>query len=1280
MKLKQLLFSAALLASMSAMGQSVPTHEMYVDFGITERTDIVSALDKWQPGDNFSNDPNYQDENFFISRVPLKTRFINSNTQANKNLNEENNKNLCWCSPIGEMTKKWGPMPRYNFDGDNFNMWQYINIHANWSNSWFRVPGTFNDVAHKNGVRTGCLYFIDWASQVSATSDAGKMLAQLAAKNEDGTFKYARKLIQFLRYYGIDGIGLNPEGYWSTQLNEDFSSFLAECHKVAEEMNHPFHVEWYAFVSNSGGLSDNGSKLEIGANDKWFHKNGYPVTDVFFLNYNWTESGLQKSVDAAKSLGRSTYDVYAGFDQQGRGYGKYGNAGWTALMKQPVSIVVWGGHDRSQLYAGSTEGGNSDLSVQNEYQKKQELLFTGGSRNVLRTPDVTDDVITSSYSDLTKWHGYSKAVIEESTLTELPFVTRFNLGNGYSFSKEGTVTFDHKWYNIGLQDLLPTWRWWIDNGDGVTIPSDPINCDFTFDDAWFGGSCLKIHGATSKSDIRLFSTKFNIASTADEFTIVFKMLNGTDPKMKLKVSKLGAESAFTYHTLPTDGIVQGKWNTVKIKASELNLKVGDVIGCIGLAIEGTDKDYAVLLGEMSFIPKLFKKTPVTPVITYTNVMKRVYNRADFKVIFDVPFSGTRKEEYKDCPIYNEEVNSWYYEVYVKQGEKETLVTATTSWAAYVVDAPLNGVDQKFQIGVRSVGLDGKTVSPIVWSDEIESDLSTIETLTIDKDIIKPNEEVTIGFEDPNHPTANIEILNALTGDVIDSKENVLKLTTSLPSIGTYDVKVATKMNINGVLKDTVVINRALLLVTPEATGRLPMITNIAADKTEVLTEEKVNLSADIAKGDTYLQNGRERDCSVSQSLYMKEPYQLTVDSKVMSEYTNTSFALWFKVEKFEHASLGTLLMTKVNRNYSGTWTESVWGEMWTAIRPANYSDNKYKNGEDELSVSVDAPPAGTSNYEHNAEVDGMSNGYTLSPNTWYHVCVVKAGRNVKLYLNGKKIIDVQSRGTGPKDWKGAKFYVGGSMTNLASFTGWVDEVQIWSKALTEAEIKESMSGYLIPPTGLDGYFTFESTVTDEDGNIYFPNEGNNSVAVPGANMTIGTTENKKNVDVPQNQLTPALGVPYITGSRPIKFESAKWILDGANFSQEGDNKATATYATDGQYPVTLTLTNSWGSATKTITDYIVVKKGVGIEEDNKANNYLIYPNPFKEQANILFADAGIYNVLVFDIQGKQISASNYNAAAGEVCQLSFDAPQGMYYVAVMQNDKCVQSFKVIKER
>ena len=60
------------------------------------------------------------------------------------------------------------------------------------------------------------------------------------------------------------------------------------------------------------------------------------------------------------------------------------------------------------------------------------------------------------------------------------------------------------------------------------------------------------------------------------------------------------------------------------------------------------------------------------------------------------------------------------------------------------------------------------------------------------------------------------------------------------------------------------------------------------------------------------------------------------------------------------------------------------------------------------------------------------------------------------------------------------------MTNLASFTGWVDEVQIWSKSLSEDEVREAMNGYVIAPDNLEGYFTFETQETDADGNIYFP--------------------------------------------------------------------------------------------------------------------------------------------------------------------------------------------------
>ena len=1271
------LFSAfMLLFATGVMAQSVPTHEMYVNSGTPES--IVSALDKWEPGEPWNGDENYLDENFWISRVPLKNRF-RPGDQANDALNDSNNKKFCWMAPTGEMTKKWGALPRYNFDGDNFNMWQYLDIHSNWTNGFWRVPGAFNDVAHKNGVKTGCTYFIDWGTNITVSQEPGKTLYELSeplssANAYGDKYKYSRKLIQFLKYYGIDGLCFNPEGRWGVTLYQRFIPFLAECHKVAEKMNYSFHVDWYAFVTNKGMLSDNSCMLSSN-NDNWFHIEKYnnveynqPVTDVFMLNYNWTEGGLATSASTAESYGRSTFDVYAGFDMQGRGYGKNGNAGWSALMRQPVSVVVWGAHDRNQLYISSTEGGQSDYAVQNEYQKKQEMLFSGGNRNVLKMPALTDANVTSSFSDLQDWHGYATAVIERSPLNEVPFVTRFNLGNGRFFKNEGVTTWDHKWYNYGMQDLLPTWRWWIDNGDGKTVPADAVNLDFCYDDAWFAGSCLKVHGATTRSDVRLFATKWNVADANDEFRLVFKPKSSGATCLELMVAKENGENSFVY--VPVTGDIKGgEWNHVTIKASEAGLKAGDVIGCVGLSVKNTTAAFEVLLGEFAFIPASFNEQPATPVITHAEVMKRYYNRADIKIIFNMPTPESRKAEYEGCPVYNEEVGTWYYEIYVKQEDKETLLTTTTSWAAYVVDATLIPKVETLQIGVRAVGKDGRAKSEIIWSDEIEEPLTMIETLTVDKSVIKPNEIFTIGFEDPNHPVADITIYNALTGAEVAKASGVLTMTTSLPTVGSYDVKVVT----NGETK----MNRSLILVSPEETGRLPQVNDVVSDVTEVTgPEQEVNFEADIATGTEYDGN----PCTVSQSLYMSEPYQFTVDAAIMSEYTNTSFALWFKVEKFEHASLGTLLMTKVNRNYGGTWTENVWGEMWTAIRPAGYAKNNNigrDNAENELSLSVDAPRAGTANYEHNNDVDILSDGYSLMPGVWYHVCAVKSGWNVKLYLNGKLIASGSSRGAGAKNWNGAKFYVGGSMTNLASLTGWVDEVQIWSKALTADEVQEAMKGYKTAPANLEGYFTFETTRTDSEGYIYFPNTGRNAAAVPGGYMTTGKEENGKTNDYKQNQLTTTLGVPMLTGAFPVSYESTKWMVDGARLNASTATTANATYNSgDGKFPITVVATNSWGSATKTIEDYMVV---TSISDVDAEGGYMVYPKPFEGTANVLFAEDGLFEVAVFATDGKLVANDAFEVRAGELREISLaSAEPGVYVVVVMKEGVAVRSFKIKK--
>ena len=291
---------------------------------------------------------------------------------------------------------------------------------------------------------------------------------------------------------------------------------------------------------------------------------------------------------------------------------------------------------------------------------------------------------------------------------------------------------------------------------------------------------------------------------------------------------------------------------------------------------------------------------------------------------------------------------------------------------------------------------------------------------------------------------------------------------------------------------------------------------------------------------------------------------------------------------------------------------------------------------------------------------------------------MKNGRNEKVYLNGKLIIDCQARGAGPKNWHKAHFYVGGSMTNLASFTGWVDEVQIWSKSLTQAEVLEAMKGYKTAPAGLEGYFKFEQTRTDADGNIYFPNMGQGVDRVAGGYMTIGKEENGRTNDYKQNQLTTTTGVPALTGVFPITYESSKWMVEGARVQNAKAGEAEVVFPETGDYPITVTASNSWGSTTKTITEYIVVNP-TAIRDVNAAgeNGYVIYPREFENKADVLFAEEGTFVVSVYNTAGAQVANNVLDARAGEVKEISLGGAQAGTYVVVLKKDgKAVRSFKI----
>lgn len=1279
-------FSAGLL-----MAQSVPTHPNYIDYGTDNNQRFTEAfvqmLDQWEPGDKYlsKSDPGYADywdDSFFISRVPVKERFTNTATQANPSLvpgtEAANEKKLCWFSPIGEMTKQWSGMSRYAFESDNFGMWQYLDVHSNVSSQLFRSPGVFNDVAHKNGVVTGAYYFIDWASAVNPQSTAGAPLAALCAK-DGSTFKYAKKLAQLMKYYGINGLAFNPEGSWSGGLQNDFPAFLAQLHKEGEAINWPIHVAWYAFVTNNGGLSDDGCRLTTNSQN-WFHNKdiGAPVTDVYFLNYNWDASDLQESASLAKTLGRNPFDVYAGFDQQGRGYGQSGtsgsNGGWNALASNPISIVVWGAHDRSQLYANSSARGTAEKTIQNTYQDFQEMLFTGGTKNVLSAKNLPLKdycTVTASDEDLADWHGYSRFINAKSTLQELPFVTRFNLGNGLNFKKEGKVTFEQKWYNLGMQDYLPTWRWWVDLGN-KTVPSDPIQCDFDFDEAWYGGSSLKLSGKTAKSEVNLFKTKFKIESTSDKFSLTYKVKNATAPNLKFKVSLVGSESVYKYYTIPTSGFTADSWITVNFTAADLGLKANDVIATMGVVVENTSENYALYLGEMSLIPASYNKTPRAPRILHVTPEKRVYNAVDFKMVWSMLDDGVKDLKADGTPYYNEDVDAWYYEIYIRTSEDEEpiLLTATTSWAGYVIDAPLSTENATYyQVGVRAVGLDGSE-SAITWSGNQTSELQKVTTLLVSKPVIKPDEEFDIYFADPNYHPSKIRVLSALTGTEIKVADNASRLTLSLPEIGCYDVEVTA----DGVTTMT----RGCILISPEETGRMPVINSYTANPTVAKTGETVTLTPNYVSGTKVGRN----DATASQAIYINDPNVFYVPYQVLTNNQNNSFCFWFKSDEFEHGSLGTSIAIKRNENYSkdhpgASWTYDVWQEMWCVVRPEGYDGLTENNL---LSISFDAPAGGTPNYEHNKESDGYSNGFSVSPGVWNHLAIVKEnGRALKVYLNGRQVIDCQARGQGPTDWN-ANFYIGLSMDNTSTYKGWIDEVQLWDKALSASEVVEAMNGYDFSiPGDLKGYFKFEEIEADADGNLGFYNEGNSNtvnyayVAYFGENASTGRKEEK-----PTNP-TVGPGVPMLEGSANIVLESIEWILEGAQHTTNATTGvATATYAKSGEYPVTLAVTNSWGTTTKTFDNLLQVT-GTTDLNNNVVENFYVYPNPFVKDVNLRFANSGLYHIAVFDVQGRIVTEQQYEARNGDICTLSVNNGKGMYYVVVSQNGKAVQSFKIIAQ-
>ena len=166
------LFAAfALLSCANAFAQTEPTHTNYVELGSDSKA-WYQAYNSWQAGTPLYNGTeDAENENFFISRVKPRDRFVYTNTQVKESLNPA--RKLLWWCPIG--VSSWNAVPSYFFNSEVFSMWSYVDIYGNWTAPMVQVPGAFLDICHKNGVAASPVAAIAWAARPS-TGEISELL------------------------------------------------------------------------------------------------------------------------------------------------------------------------------------------------------------------------------------------------------------------------------------------------------------------------------------------------------------------------------------------------------------------------------------------------------------------------------------------------------------------------------------------------------------------------------------------------------------------------------------------------------------------------------------------------------------------------------------------------------------------------------------------------------------------------------------------------------------------------------------------------------------------------------------------------------------------------------------------------------------------------------------------------------------------------------------------------------------------------------------------------
>ena len=686
-------------STMSAQTNTGSTSTTIYDFaGFSDQTLLnlfASALEKGRkyPTTQELKDAGIYDELEFVRSHVRKREILDREDRLVRNTYKE--RDLFMNIPSGAGSTIGG-YPSKDFASDNYSMWNYTNLFGSWNHGLFQAPGSWADAAHKNGtdIMSGIKFFDTTGGR---GGHATGWVDFIKTKNADGTFKYTRPLIHLLQFLGMDGINYNFEarGYDDSEVIK----FHQSLYQYANQVNfNNFHIAIYTFYSS----------LTAYNTEALFGKNNVKTSDLM-LNYASSDFSynMASSVQEAKRSMGTAKGLYAGVWIVGM------DRGWNRLDNgdaKECGLCLWGEHAQSRFWSYNT-GGDAQERMSN-YQMLLERGFSGGYRNPAVRPEIVNYGHKWEWSGttppLSTFPGLASWIPERSAIDgKLPFSTYFNTGAGEVYTYKGKKTAG-SWYNMSNQDIVPTYRWLVYDG-GTENVSTNVQPEFTHEDSYTGGSCLKLtgKGTASATDIVLYKTNLTGTSGAIKAQVAIKTGKDTPANSNLALI-VRLKNSNQWKEFDVNGTTDSKW--VEHTIALTGLSSTDVIDRIGLRVKNVDNQYKLLVGKLAIVDDY---TVAPEAVKDLTIQVKEENKSSLSV----KASWALNSAAEDKVVYNDDANVDHFEVLYKNGENGTVseIGRTSQWATYIGDIEMAETDQPF-IGVRSVSKDLKTYSPVEWKE------------------------------------------------------------------------------------------------------------------------------------------------------------------------------------------------------------------------------------------------------------------------------------------------------------------------------------------------------------------------------------------------------------------------------------------------------------------------------------------------------------------------------------------------------------------------------------